>query len=184
MWKFILDTCYSESKLLILLDLRTHVPRSGKRKLRGAKKSCLETALHENVSSFLSIAELAKLRLKAMRAGVWFKALQRIDRVLIDLTMKVTSARGTVRSVTLARNIIAVVRKLEGLLESSFKRVIREVGLPLAQELSSTAQKWGHTSAKEWASDLSFMVFLAMMHSNDPKTFRTIHTLCIKGGNP
>jgi len=130
-------------------------------------KSVFDVVPQGSTSSFLNRTQLVKLRLKAMRAGVWFKALRRIDRVLIDLTIKV--ARYTVRSVALVKSIRAVMEKLEGLLESSLSRVIREVGFPLAQKLSLVAQKWGNTSAKSWASASSFVNFLAVMHINDPK---------------
>ena len=126
--------------------------------------------LQEIASSFLNRAHLMKLRLKAMRAGVWFRALPRIDRVLVDLTIKVASS---VRSFTLAKNLLAVIRKLEGLLESSLSRALREVGLPLAQKLSLAAQKWGNVSAESWSSDSSFIKFLAVMHINEPKAFKT-----------
>ena len=129
-----------------------------------------EIVMQDNASSFLNKAQLIKLRLKAMRAGVWFRALPRIDRVLVDLTIKVAS---NIRSFTLAKNILAVTRKLEGFLESSLLRAFREVGLPLAQKLSLVAQKWGNNSAENWASDLSFMNFLAVMHINEPKTLKT-----------
>jgi hypothetical protein len=128
----------------------------------------LEKRPLEIASSFLNKARLVKLRLKAMRAGVWFRALPRIDRVLVDLTIKVAS---NVRSFTLARNLLAVIGKLEGLLEGSLSRALREVGLPLAQKLGSLAQKWGNPSARNWASGSSFAFFLAVLHINDPKTF-------------
>jgi hypothetical protein len=101
---------------------------------------------------------------------VWFKTLPRIDRALVDLTIKVASS---IRSTTLAKNILAVTRKLEGLLESSFLRAFRGVAHKLAQKISSVAQKWGNTSARNWAIDESFMKFLAVMHVNEPKTFKT-----------
>jgi hypothetical protein len=129
-----------------------------------------EIVMQDNASSFLNKAQLIKLRLKAMRAGVWFRALPRIDRVLVDLTIRVAS---NIRSVTLAKCILAVTRKLEGFLESSLLRAFREVGFPLAQKLSLVAQKWGNNSAEKWASDLSFMNFLAVMHINEPKAFKT-----------
>jgi hypothetical protein len=129
-----------------------------------------KTILQEIASSFLNKARLVKLRLKAVRAGVWFRALPRIDRVLVDLTIKVASK---IHSFTLARNLLAVIRKLEGLLESSLSRAFREVGLPLAQKFSLTAQKWGNSSAESWSSDVSFIKFLAVMHINEPKAFKT-----------
>jgi hypothetical protein len=126
--------------------------------------------LPENTLSLLTRTQLVKLRLKAKRAGVWFRALPRIDRVLVDLTIRVADS---VRSVTLAKNILAVTKKLEGLLESSLLRAFREVGIRLAQKLSLVAQKWGNTSAKNWISDASFIKFLAVMHINEPKPFKT-----------
>jgi hypothetical protein len=119
-------------------------------------------------SGFLERAQLVKLRLKAMRAGVWFKVLPRIDRVLVDLTIRVA---GNVRSFSLAKNLLAVVRKLEGVMESRFLRAVREVGFPFARRLGSVAQKWGNRSAKGWAFDEGFARYLAAMSFNEPRLF-------------
>jgi len=129
-----------------------------------------QTASRQATFCFLSKAQLMKLKLKAVRAGVWFRALPRIDRALVDLTIKVASS---VRSATLAKNILTIIRKLEGLLESSLLRAFRGIALNLAQKISAIAQKWGNTSAKNWASDVSFIKFLAVMHINAPKAFKT-----------
>ena len=127
-----------------------------------------ENMLHYADSGFLERAQLLKLRLKAMRSGVWFRVLPRIDRVLIDLTIKVA---GTVRSFTLAKNILAVIRKLENSMESRFLRAIQEIGFPIARRLCLMAQKWGNVTAKEWESDLGFARYLAAMSFNEPKLF-------------
>jgi len=119
--------------------------------------------MQNNASSPLNRTQLIKLRIKAMRAGVWFKTLPRIDRVLVDLTIKVAD---NIRSVSLAKCIFAVVGKLEGLLESSILKSLRLIGLPLAEKISSLAQKLGNTSAKNWTADSSFAFFLAVMHTN------------------
>ncbi len=129
-----------------------------------------KTALRKKSFCFLNKKQLVKLRLKALRAGVWFKALPRIDRALVDLTIEVASS---IRSTTLAKSILAVTRKLEVLLESRLLRAFRGVAFQLAQKLSLVAQKWGNLVAKTWASDVSFMKFLAVMHINEPKTFKT-----------
>jgi len=109
-----------------------------------------------------------RLKLRAMRAGVWFRALPRIDRVLVDLTIRVA---GTVRSLTLARNILTVVRKLGCLLESKLLRAVRETGLPIARRLSLFAQKWGNAAAEDWVSDGGFARYWAAMSLNEPKLF-------------
>ena len=100
---------------------------------------------------------------------MWFKALPRIDRALVDLTIKVARS---IRSTTLAKNLLSITRKLEGILESSLLRVFRGAALKLAQKLSLIAQKWGNNSAKSWNSDTSFIKFLAIMHINEPETFK------------
>lgn len=104
-----------------------------------------------------------KLKCKAIRAGVWFRALPRIDRVLVDLTIKVTE---NIHSGILAKSIFAVMGKLEVLMESSVLKSLRLIGRPLAEKISLTAQKLGNTSAKNWATDSSFVLFLAIMHTN------------------
>lgn len=109
--------------------------------------------------------ELLKLRLRAIRAGVWFQALRRIDRAIINLTIQVTSK---VRSFTLAQKIFSIIKRLEGKLESRVSRAVKEVGFQLAQKISLVAQKWGNTSAKDWGSDISFAKFLAVIHINNP----------------
>ena len=102
-----------------------------------------------------------------MRSGVWFKALQRIDRVLFDLTIRVV---GVIRSAKLARSIDVLVRKLEGIMDRSFSDSLRQMGLPLVQKLSLIAQKLGNLSASSWVLDSSFAFFLAVMKINNSKT--------------
>ena len=113
--------------------------------------------------SFLEKGQLIKLKRRAVRAGVWFRALPRIDRVLVDLTIKVARS---IRSVSLAENILSVARKLEGLLEGRVSRAIREVGFPLACKLGMLAQRLGHRGAWAWGSDEGFAQYLAVMKLN------------------
>ena len=119
--------------------------------------SCIET------SKFVGKDQLLKLKLKAMRAGVWFRALPRIDRVLVDLTIRVAQC---IRSPSLASSILSVARKVEELLESRFARAVREIGFSLTLKLSSLAQKWGNKAAGSWAGDEDFAKYLAVMKLN------------------
>lgn len=113
--------------------------------------------------SFFDRTQLLKLKMKAMRAGVWYRALPRIDRVLVDLTLKVAD---TVRSPSLAKSILSVVRKLEEVSESKLVRAMREIGVSLAWKLSVFAQQWGNKAAREWANDSRFVRYLAVMNLN------------------
>jgi hypothetical protein len=135
---------------------------------KGAKPIVLSKEPLKNHCHFLDKKQLIKVKLKAVRKGVWFRALSRIDRVLVDLTIRVADS---IRSVSLAKCISVVTRKLEGLLESKITRLIREIGVPLACKLSMFAQKWGNRAAQEWTKDMSFVRYLAVMklngHSNE-----------------
>jgi hypothetical protein len=127
------------------------------------RRAVLSTELQESASGFLSRGQLLKLKVRAMRSGIWFKALPRIDRVLVDLTIQVVE---NVRGICLARGILSVVRKVEELLESKLARVQREFGFSLACMLSMLAQKWGNASARGWIGDLGFARYLAVMKLN------------------
>jgi hypothetical protein len=118
---------------------------------------------------FLDKKQLVSLKSKAMRSGAWFKALQRIDRVLFDLTIRVVD---TIRSAKLAKSIAMLTRKLECVKKSSCSSRLRDIGMPLAQKISFTAQRLGNISACGWIFDSSFAVFLAVMHINNVKMFK------------
>ena len=106
------------------------------------------------------------LKTKAIRSGVWFKSLQRIDRALFDLTIRVVD---NIRSAKLTKIIAVLTKKLEGAIKGSFSGHLRTIGLPLAQRVSLMAQKIGNISAINWAFDASFAIFLAITHINDTK---------------
>ena len=135
---------------------------------KGIVVNMAKTVFNDVLSGFLGKAQLLKLKLKAVRAGVWFKILPRIDRVLVDLTIKVA---GTVRSCTLAESILVVVRKLESVLESRFLRAVREVGFPVARRLGLIAQEWGNAAGGNWGYDVGFAKYLAAMFLNEARLF-------------
>lgn len=127
-------------------------------------------SLHGKVSCFtLGKQKLRKLKLQAVRRGVWFRGLSRVDRALVDLTIKVVDG---VRSFTLAKALLSVIEKLEDAFESRVLRILKEVGFPLARKLSLFAQKWGNNLAQDWMRDVSFAKFLAIMHINSPGVFK------------
>jgi len=120
-------------------------------------------ASHSCTVHFLDKAHLIKIKKDALRRGVWFKALPRIDRVLFDLTIKLNTV---VRSFTLTNSILAVARKLEEILQNKLARMIRFIGVPAAQRLSRIAQGWGNLTAEKWANDHSFARYLTIMRQS------------------
>jgi len=120
------------------------------------------TAAEKN-QDLLSVEKLFKIKKFALRRGVWFKALNRIERGVLDLTMKYVD---NVKSTKLAKVLTAIIQKLKQATESMVDRLMRTVGIALAQKSSSIAVGWGNVSAKSWASDLPFAAFLAVMHTS------------------
>jgi hypothetical protein len=118
---------------------------------------------------FLNRKHLTNLKTKAIRSGAWFKALQRIDRVLFDLIIRVVDK---IRSSQLAKSLLMLTRKLENAMKGGFSIRLGEIGAPLAQKISFTAQRLGNISAVCWAFDSAFATFLAVMHINEVKTLR------------
>jgi hypothetical protein len=106
--------------------------------------------------SFLDKSELLKLKMKAMRSGMWLKSLRGIDRVLVDLT----SVACNVHSITLAKCILAVTQKLHILFESELSCTLRSICFPTTFKLSVLAQKWGNTNTQEWINDIGSLGIL------------------------
>ena len=115
--------------------------------------------------SMLLTKNLLRLKLEAIRCRVWFRVLSRVNRVLIDLSIRM---KDRIRSRTLAKVILALVEKLTDALESAVSRSVKCIGVPLARKASLLGQKWGNRDAQRWASDMSFARFLAIMSINNP----------------
>ncbi len=96
----------------------------------------------------------------ALRRGFWFRTLSRIERGVMDLTERCVDR---IKSTKLAYVVMAILEKLKLATESTVDRLVRIVGLPLALKIVLIAQKWGNSSAKQWATDKSFACFLAVM---------------------
>lgn len=123
------------------------------------------------VSRFpLSRKALARLRLKAIRRGVWFRELKVSERRLLELVIRIV---GKVHSRILAKVLFGIVSKLLEAMEGEVSRLMRMKGRKLAQGLSYIAQVWGNRSAVEWASDLGFVKFLAICHMNRSGMFNS-----------
>lgn len=109
--------------------------------------------------------EIVKIKARALRKGVWFRVLTRVERACLDLAIKVVER---VRSRLLQRVLSSILDKLEEAMESQVQRLMREIGDNLASELSRIAQDWGNKSAVKWAKETSFIKFLTITYLNAP----------------
>ena len=110
---------------------------------------------------------LAKLKLKALRRGCWFRDLKQSERKLLDLTIRVVER---VRSFLLARIVSQLVSKLCEAMESRIFRLMRTDGQRLAEKISKIGEAWGNRAAKAWAKDHAFIQYLTVNNLSSLKT--------------
>ena len=118
----------------------------------------MEKASGYVLSSFM-VGKLAEAKRAAFRRGVWFRALNRVERGVVDLTMKYVDA---IKSTKLAKVLTAILEKLRLATEGMAERLVRTVGVSLAQKMSDIAVSWGNLSASKWAQDPGFALYLVV----------------------
>ncbi len=99
---------------------------------------------------------LAGVRLRALRRRVWFGALDRIERGLVDLTIRYVDQ---VKSNRLQQVLVEILEKLARALEQGMVRVLT-VGRDLALRASVLAVGWGNSQAYAWRFDKPFALTL------------------------
>lgn len=114
-------------------------------------------------------AYLLRMRREALRKGVWFKVLDSAERAMLSLVPRCMEKP---RSSKLIDMLAKMIVKVKDALKSEIGNFISRVGRPLARKFSQIAQKWGHKTAHEWATDEGFAKYLAIVNINDIPAFR------------
>ncbi len=157
-----------------------HQPLTGRRKSAqsgegshsgGARCSRSESSQRFSASrKLLSVGRVFEAKKFALRHGVWFRALNRIERAIVDLTVKYVAV--DVKSSKLAGVLAAILEKLQLAAESVVDKMVRSIGFAQARKVSEIAIGWGNRFASAWARDLDLARFLAVMHLNGSGIFR------------
>ena len=113
----------------------------------------------------LTISKLTLLKAKALRKGLWFKVLSRIERSIYYVTIKSVDR---IRSRRLLSLIRAIVDKLKRALESPIAVLTRSIGRQLATLFARVAYSFGNINAQEWANDEGFARYLAICYMSIP----------------
>jgi len=104
-------------------------------------------------------SELAALRRKALRRGIWFRVLSKIERAIIDLSIRCVE---TIRSTALTRIVSDIVEKIEYAM-TGFLSGAEVVGRELAERAVKFALSWGNVGASNWKDDIGFTRYLGAM---------------------
>lgn len=107
----------------------------------------------------LNRQSLVQIKTRALRQRIWFKTLSRVERGIVDLTIKCVD---TVRSSTLAGLISTIVSKMLRLLGGSFMKRAETAGHKIAGELCALGASWGNEACPTWKRDKRFIRFLGV----------------------
>jgi len=118
----------------------------------------------------IQIKELVEVRRKALRRRAWYRILDGAERAIVSLTIRCVEK---IRSPKLAEIVTAIVTKLKDAMTSHVEKLKETVGRSLARKLSFIAQSWGYIMASKWVWDSGFSQYLAVMHMNTPRMFKT-----------
>ncbi|HLC11543.1 MAG TPA: hypothetical protein VJL56_06845 [Candidatus Bathyarchaeia archaeon] len=100
------------------------------------------------------------LKIRGLRRRVWFWALDRMERGLVDLTIRWVDK---VRSGRMTETLMRILEKLAQALETGMGRVLGR-GRELALRASSLAVGWGNSQAYAWRHDESYALALGLGH--------------------
>jgi len=113
--------------------------------------------------ALLTRSEMIKVKTRALRRGIWFRALTKTERACIDLAIIVVER---IRSRLLQKVLFSIIKKLDEIMESQIQRLMGEVGVNLAKKVGRIAQMWGNESAVRWAEDSGFIRYLTITYLN------------------
>lgn len=129
-------------------------------RLRFDPKSPVAHPPNEGVRGIsLNAAYLLGLKQAAISRRVLDKALLREERAILDLAAKCVN---TPRSPRLIDLLARIVVRVKAAITSPLRRLMGQVGRPLAVKLSRIAAGWGYRAAEKWAGDEGFIRFLTV----------------------
>jgi hypothetical protein len=117
-----------------------------------------ESNLAGVLDSPLTGRKIAGLKTRALRKRVWYRVLDRVERGLLDLTIRWVD---NVRSGRLTETLLRILVKLVRAMEQGMAQVL-VIGRELALRASLLAVRWGNGQAYAWRFDESFWLGLAL----------------------
>jgi hypothetical protein len=95
---------------------------------------------------------LIGMKTRGLRRRLWYSALSRMERGLVDLTIRWVDK---VRSGRMAETLMRILAKLAMALETGMGRVLAR-GRILAGRASELAVGWGNATAFDWRFETAF----------------------------
>ena len=112
---------------------------------------------------------LKSVRLTALRKRTWFKALDKLERGILNLTIKFVEK---LKSQVLAGHIVKILAKLRDAAKCAFTRHVESYGYMKLRETVEQALGLGYDSSG-WIRDLGFAEWFALNNYYNPVGWRS-----------
>lgn len=99
------------------------------------------------------------MKTRALRQRIWFKTLSRLERGILDLTIRCVER---VQSRVLSRTILGIIKKMLKLLEERFVTRAERIGYGIAEKLCTLGESWGNSECAAWKLDKSYVRLLGV----------------------
>jgi len=116
------------------------------------KRDSNPISLLEELNGPITREVLVGLKTRGLRRRLWYSTLSRIERGLVDLTIRWVNK---VRSGRLTETLVRTLAKLAVALETGMGRVLAR-GRILAMKASEMAVGWGNDSAFYWRFETAY----------------------------
>jgi len=113
----------------------------------------------EVIQRSLTRQGLTSLKTRALRGKIWFKITSKLERSIVDLTIRCVER---IRSPVLARTISEITGKILAALENSFPNRAEKIGAEITERLCEFALAWGNEKAARWKQNPDFIKFLGV----------------------
>ena len=114
---------------------------------------------------------LTEVRRRALRRGVWYNAIDKIERGIISIAIKVVDE---VKSSLLKTQLVRIIAKLRDAHKSGFFKHLEEFGMRRARTIRDQAAVFGYKPRDELVRDLDFVRYITFLDYNQPIGWRII----------
>jgi hypothetical protein len=105
---------------------------------------------------------LSAVRLRAMRKGVWYHSLDRLERGILTLASRVVDE---IHDTVLGVELVKIIAKIRDASVSGFVRHVETFGVLKAKEIVAQVRAF---EGLEWSADSGFARYLAFLDFNQP----------------
>jgi hypothetical protein len=108
---------------------------------------------------------LVEARRRALRRGVWYSALDVVERGILSLASYILDS---VQSNVLNAQLAKIIAKIRDACKSGFIKYLERFGMARVRVIQAQAFSFGYEGAKTLSNDFDFVRYLIFLDFNQP----------------